>query len=93
MKKQTITFKLISQTNPDNDNCTQWEYQDEKGQKLVFRDYNEAWSFGTLSETNEIYQAKKVFKVFLDTFVNQGMNQHDYDGGYNEAISVITIRV
>lgn len=83
------TLTLVKKTNPYGDKCTHFHYKDDKGRDFFFRDTNTPFEYKLLAGTHSTYIDGYLFDLILDKFINQGIRQHDYKGGYDEAISKI----
>lgn len=88
-----MVFKLVKQSNPYGDNCSLMEYKDEKGREILFRDTNSAWEYVLVTGTHKDLANSKILSKVANAFVKKGLNQHDYKGGYKEAIQTLSVKL
>lgn len=90
-QKQQITFILIEKSNDGANNIT-FHYKDESGHSLIFIETNRAWEYkADTINSDPIYQNKNYFKKLIDGYQMNSINRNDFKGGYEEAISKVTI--
>lgn len=91
MAKKEVKMTLVSKVDlPKNE--TEFTYQDEQGNKICFIETNKAWVYALVSEkTSPIYNSTKIMGKVADAYILKGIRQHDYKGGYKEAIQEITV--
>ena len=82
---------LISCTNPYGDKCSLFHYKNELGLELFFRDTNIPFEYLLLENSNMVFKDIKLFKKIITEFTDKGLSQHDFVGGYFEAIQILTI--
>ena len=88
-----MILKLVKQSNPYGDNCSLMEYKDEGNRKILFRDTNSAFEYVLVKGTHPQLNNRKTLNKVATEFVTKGLNQHDFKGGYMEAIQTLKIRL
>lgn len=87
-------FKLIEKSHPyKNSNNTLFHYRDEKQRDVFFRDSNIPFEYSLAKGTHEDFINSKSLKLIAGEYVDKGLHQHDYEGGYEEAIATLTIKM
>lgn len=93
MAKREVKMTLVSKVDlPKNE--TEFTYQDEEGNKICFIETNKAWVYALVSsKTSPIYNSVRIMGKVADAYIFKGVRQHDYKGGYNEAIQNIEVKL
>jgi hypothetical protein len=63
-------------------------YNSEDGDIVKFKAGDEPWTWDIYPDTT--VSTRKANKV-IEQYVTQGINQHDYEGGFNEAVQVLEV--
>lgn len=90
MQKTSMTWSLTNQAKNPETNQTIYTYMDTVGRIFKFESHpTQAFTylFVAVSET----VTKKEMSKILDGYIQNGIKQHDFVGGFQEAISKITI--
>lgn len=82
-----LTLKLKEVINPGPKETHVYETQD--GNKFSFSAGKEAFTWTILTAESPLLQVCKI--KILNKYIEQGMKQHEYAGGWKEAISVLEI--
>jgi len=90
---KTIKLELVKQSNPYGDFCSLMHYKDEQNRSIFFRDTNNAFEYQICKGTHKDFENKKVLTKVADAFVDKGLAQHQYKGGYKEAIQTLIIKL
>ena len=64
-------------------------YKDEEGNVCTIEAGKQEWTWKVGSKSKKIL---KNYRNIIETFVKQGIKQHDYAGGFKEAINVLEIK-
>ena len=78
-------FKLVSQSNSKNVN---YIYKSEDMMIIFHSHPTKAFNYVCTYASANVTQ--KIYNNLINSFVKQGIAQHDYKGGFNEAISILT---
>jgi hypothetical protein len=89
MKKTSITWSLTNQAKNPETNQTIYTYMDSVGRIFKMESHPKK-PFTYLTEATESVTRKEQAKI-LDGYIQNGIRQHDFVGGFQEAISKITI--
>ena len=90
MQKTSMTWSLTNQAKNPETNQTIYTYMDSVGRIFKFESHPTkafTYLFVAVSET----VTKKEMSKILDGYIQNGIRQHDFVGGFQEAISKITI--
>jgi hypothetical protein len=77
-----IVLKLISQK------AHSYLYKDDCGQTIELETTDISWTFKVKSPSHRLMNLQH---RIVDVFVEQGVRQHEYRGGFSEAISILLI--
>jgi hypothetical protein len=88
MKKTSITWLLTNQAKNPKTNETIYTYMDTDGRIFKMEPHPKK-PFTYYTEASESVSNKEQSKI-LDTYIENGMNQDQFIGGFQEAISKIT---
>jgi hypothetical protein len=80
------TFKLTNQVNSKSGIVKYFYKSDDM---LVVFHSHPTKAFNYVCDYASSNVTNKIFKNVIDSFINQGISQHDYKGGFNEAISIL----
>jgi len=83
-----MQFKLNARTVNPNDNEEIYHYVGEDGSTVKFQAGKQAFTYLFYKSSTA---PKKVQSKLVDAFINQGFKQHDYAGGFYEAIATLTV--
>lgn len=91
IEKDTVPAEVKYRGKVFTKNEERYTYQSENGDVLQFqadphKDFN--WIFGSKSTPGGIKNAREI----ITAFVKAGMDQHQYVGGFDEAVATLTIR-
>ena len=89
MKKTSITWSLKNQVKNPKTNETIYTYMDTVGRIFKMEPHPKK-PFTYYTEASESVSNKEQSKI-LDTYIENGMNQDQFIGGFQEAISTIII--
>lgn len=83
---------ILKNTTTETPTPTSWdEYTDEKtGNKIKIRGAQTAWTWEVLTTCPVLLKNKR---KILNAYVKQGLRQHDYAGGFNEAVAILKIKI
>lgn len=87
--KTQMTWTLINQAKNPKTLQMIYTYMDSVGRLFKFESHPSK-PFTYLSEASETVTNKERTKI-LDGYIQNGIKQHDFIGGFQEAISKITI--
>ena len=87
--KTQMTWTLINQAKNPKTLQTIYTYMDSVGRLFKFESHPTK-SFTYLSEASESVTDKERSKI-IDGYIQSGINQHNFVGGFQEAISKLTI--
>ena len=89
-KGVTMEFKLDTKIKDMKvEGETTYIYSNNKGQWVQITATKTAWTY--MVEHCKNIQIKNLKRKFLDSWETNGINQHSFKGGWNEAISKIEI--
>ena len=86
----TLVDKIENKEQPNNPT---YVYADTNGDRIAFKSTNEPFVFQSVpNHTSPCYKGDvKVLTAISDAFVENGVKQHEYAGGFNEAITTLTL--
>jgi hypothetical protein len=87
-----LELNLIESTQPYGDNCSLLKYKDDKGRIILFRDTNFPYEYLLVKGTHKDFNNKSFLRKVSDVFVEQGLSQHKFKGGYDEAIQTLLLK-
>ena len=89
MQKTSMTWSLTNQAKNPKTNETIYTYMDSIGRIFKMEPHPKK-PFTYYTEASESVSNKEQSKI-LDTYIENGMNQDQFIGGFQEAISTIII--
>ena len=90
MKKTSMTWSLTNQAKNPETNQTIYTYMDSVGRIFRFEPHpTKAFTYLFVAVSESV--TKKEMSKILDGYIQNGIRQHDFVGGFQEAISKITI--
>jgi hypothetical protein len=81
------TFKLTKQVKSES-GIVKYFYKSDDMLVVFYSHPTKAFNY--VCDYASSNMTNKIFSNVIDSFINQGISQHDYEGGFNEAISVLT---
>jgi hypothetical protein len=86
----TLSYIIPNEKQPNNPT---YVYTDTNGDEIAFKSTNTPFVFASdPNHTSKCYLGNTdALQSLTDGFVQQGMKQHEYEGGFEEAIQTITI--
>ena len=67
-------------------------YQDQDQNTIAFRDCDQPFVYILNDDrTSPCYRNKKMLEAISNKYVEQGIRQHEYKGGFEEAVKVLVI--
>lgn len=86
----TLSSIIPNEVQPNN---PIYVYQDTNGDEIAFKSTNQPFVFASVPQhTSKCYQGNvKVLQAITDKFVEQGLKQHEYKGGFEEATQTLTL--
>jgi hypothetical protein len=83
---------ILNNTTTEAPTPTSWtEYTEQKtGNKIKFRGGKTSFSWEISTKCPVLLKNKS---KILNEYINQGMDQHEYVGGFEEAVAVLKIKV
>lgn len=83
---------ILKNTTTEPASPTSWTQYTQEGTGSIFkfRGGAEAWTW-EIKVTCPILQANQ--RKIINTYVNQGIKQHEYKGGFKEAVSTLKIKI
>ena len=81
------TFQLTNQITSES-GIVKYSYKSDD-MMLVFH-FHPTKAFTFVCDYASSNMTQKIYNKILNAFVEKGISQHDYEGGFNEAISVLT---
>jgi hypothetical protein len=90
MQKTSMTWSLTNQAKNPKTNQTIYTYMDTVGRIFKFESHPTKPFTYLFVEVTETVTKKEMSKI-LDGYIQNGIRQHDFVGGFQEAISKITI--
>ncbi len=91
MKEVTLKLEGVKDL-PNNE--YEYTYIDEQGNKIVFVETNKAFTYMLdFNKTSSLYGKNKIMNRAINAYIQNSMKRYEFEGGYEEAISKITIKV
>lgn len=81
------TFKLSNQVKSKS-GITKYFYKSDDMMVIFHFHPTKSWNF--VCDYASSNMTSKIYSNILNAFVEKGISQHDYKGGFNEAISILT---
>jgi hypothetical protein len=90
MKNTTMSkWTLQNNSNSDNQSNLIYHYVSNLGNTLKFQSHpTKSFCYDIIEATIPMKQVNKI----INCFIMQGIAQHDYPGGFSEAIKTLTVK-
>lgn len=85
---------ILTRTNKIGEGPDQWtEYTNkETGKTISIQAGKQPWTWNTKTNCPILEKNPKLVRMVLEKYVEQGIKQHDYKGGFEEATSELVIK-
>jgi len=86
--KNILTLQKINKI--DERNC-EYVYIDQLSRVIGFKSTDIPYNYLLSSNSDGFYKTSSNFRKVLNSYMNQMMKQHDYEGGWQEAIQTLCV--
>ncbi|MDG1950072.1 MAG: hypothetical protein P8J32_04650 [bacterium] len=88
---ESTTFELAETIKLDGNNTLN-VYQDHNLNVIAFRDCDEPFLYILdVRRTSPCYQDENILNTVVEKYVEQGIRQHEYEGGFEEATKFLEV--